>query len=69
MGRDVRLAMRAGVITAPLGLTAYGNSGSQLTLCWRKADSNPWSALTKGSTVCRALPKEMERPAGTVPSK
>jgi hypothetical protein len=38
---DVRFAMR---ITAPLargfGLTAYGNSGSQLTLCWREQDSN-----------------------------
>ena len=44
MGRDVRLAMRAAIITAPLasgfGLTAYGNSGSQLTLCWREMDSN-----------------------------
>jgi hypothetical protein len=44
VGRDVRLAMRAGIITAPLasgfGLTAYGNSGSQLTLCWRGMDSN-----------------------------
>jgi hypothetical protein len=44
VGRNVRLAMRAGIITAPLasgfGLTAYGNSGSQLTLCWREMDSN-----------------------------
>ena len=44
MGRDVRLAMRAAIITAPLasgfGLTAYGNSGSQLTLCWSGMDSN-----------------------------
>jgi len=41
---DVRLAMRARIITAPLasgfGLTAYGNSGSQLTLCWSGMDSN-----------------------------
>ena len=42
--RAAKLTMPAGIITAPLasgfGLTAYGNSGSQLTLCWRKADSN-----------------------------
>src|SRR5947207_11378089 len=46
---DVRLAMRAGVITATLargfGLTAYRNSGSQLTLSWSKGDSNRWSPV------------------------
>jgi hypothetical protein len=61
--------MRAGIITAPLasgfGLTAYGNSGSQLTLCWREMDSNYWYRSTKAVDF-RSIPGIARVSAGLV---